>query len=159
MYSNPRAVTGMSRIRCLRQILNRIRKVNNMHAPDECIVNVSAASKIVMPWGYRQQQSIRLLNFLFLNCWKGLKIGFLVYFSFFSSIMSIHPSARKIADFSKLGRGGGNSSPPPPSHTPMCLSLDMRSFLEQNHRNVYRNLLHIFELNCFHTWLWVSKAW
>ena len=50
MYSNPRAVAGMSRMfMCTRQILNR--KVNNMNVRDECIVNISAASKMLMPWG------------------------------------------------------------------------------------------------------------
>ena len=45
MYSrpNPHDVAGMSRM------VNR--KVYNMHARDECIVNVSAASKMLMPWG------------------------------------------------------------------------------------------------------------
>ena len=48
MYSNRRAVAGMSRMfMCTRQILNRKVKNNIItHARDECIVNISAASKM-----------------------------------------------------------------------------------------------------------------
>ena len=104
---------------CTSQILNR--KVNNnyMHARDECIVNVSAASKILMPWGKdnKKYQTLELFVCKLLARPKN-KFSCLFFICLMNHVNSPfcpkNTTARKIADFSKLGNFHFPLPPPPP---------------------------------------------